>query len=182
MRIRRESSLLLLVDLQARLAPAISGHERVTRRSVALLDAARLLDVPVLASEHCPGNIGTTIEPIAQRLRPGELVGKTHFSCTDEPGLAERLTAARRAQVIVCGMEAHVCVMQTALGLAAMGLEVYVAADACGSRRDEDRDAAYARMAADGLRIATTEMAMFEWMGRADVPPFRELLKVVKGL
>ena len=85
-------------------------------------------------------------------------------------------------QVLVAGMEAHVCLMQTALGLAAKGFEVFVARDAVGSRRAEDRAAAIDRMASAGCHAATTEMAMFEWMHRADIPEFRELLELVKSL
>lgn len=182
MRLRRDASLLLVVDVQARLAPAVSGHERVVLRSVALLEAAKLLGVPAYASEHVPESIGTLVDALRDHVPAAHVLRKTHFSCADEPSLLMVLHGVRRRQVVLTGMETHVCVMQTALGLAARRFEVYVVRDAVGSRREEDREAALARLAGDGVRIVTAEMAMFEWMHRADAPEFRELLRVVKGL
>lgn len=182
MRLRRQTSLLLIVDVQARLAPAVSGQERVIARSRALIDAAKVLGVPAYASEHVPESIGPLVDSLREQLSEPNVLRKTHFSCGDEPALLMALRAARRSQVVVTGMEAHVCVMQSALGLAARGFEVYVARDAVGSRREEDREAALERMARDGVRIVTAEMAMFEWMHRADAPEFRELLRLVKSL
>lgn len=175
-------SLLLVVDVQARLAPAVANHERVIARAGALLDAARLLGVPALATEHVPEGIGATVDALRERLWPDTIVRKTRFSCADEPAALARINALGRSQVLVCGMEAHVCVMQSALGLAERGFDVFLARDACGSRRDEDRDTAVARMARDGIRVTTAESAMFEWMHRADRPEWRELLRIVKAL
>jgi isochorismate hydrolase len=182
MRLRRQTSLLLIVDIQLRLAPAVSGQERVIARSRALLDAAKLLGVPAYASEHVPEAIGPLVESLRTQLPEAHVLRKTHFSCADESTLLTGLRAARRPQVLVTGMEAHVCVMQSALGLATRGFEVFVARDAVGSRREEDRETALARMANDGVRVVTSEMAMFEWMERADAPEFRELLRLVKAL
>jgi len=180
MRIRRETSFLLVVDVQTRLAPAVAGQTEVIARCGALLDAARLLDVPALASEHCPEGIGPLVPELRARLGDGRVVRKTHFSCADEPALHARMAELHRRQAVVCGMETHVCVMQSALGLAERGFEVYVVADACGSRRAEDRAAALARLSGDGIRAVTAEMTLFEWMHRADAPGFRELLEIVK--
>lgn len=182
MRLRRATSFLLVVDVQTRLAPAVSGHDRVIARAGALLDAAKLLGVPALASEHVPEGIGPIVPDLAARLVPDEIVRKTHFSCADEPRCLERFRALSRPQALVCGMEAHVCVMQTALGLAERGFEVFVVRDACGSRREEDRETALARLGRDGVDVVTAEMAMFEWMHRADAPEFRDLLRAVKSL
>jgi nicotinamidase-related amidase len=181
-RLRRESCLLLVVDVQSRLAPAVFGQERVISRSRALVDAATLLGVPAYASEHVPESIGPLVDALRGPLPEDHVLRKTHFSCADEPTLLMALRSARRPQVLLTGMEAHVCVMQSALGLAARGLEVYVARDAVGSRREEDRETALARLAQAGVRIVTAEMAMFEWMHRADAPELRELLRIVKAL
>jgi nicotinamidase-related amidase len=175
-------SLLLVVDVQARLAPAVGGHERMIARAGALLDAAKLLGVPALATEHVPEGIGPTVAVLRERLPADAIVRKTRFSCADEPDALARINALGRSQVLVCGMEAHVCVMQSALGLAERGFDVFLARDACGSRRDEDRDTAIARMARDGVRVTTAECAMFEWMHRADRPEWRDLLRIVKAL
>jgi nicotinamidase-related amidase len=182
MRLRRDDAVLLIVDVQARLAPAVDGHARVIARCAALLDAAKLLEVPALASEHCPGAIGRLVPALAERLDPEAIFAKTHFSCADEPSGLAALGAPGRSQVVVAGMECHVCVMQTALGLAERGFEVYLAGDACGSRREEDRRAALDRMAGEGPRVTTTEAILFEWMHRADRPEFAPLLAIVKSL
>jgi nicotinamidase-related amidase len=182
MRLVAASSLLLVIDVQARLAPAVPEHERLIARAGALVDAAKLLGVPTLATEHVPEGIGHTVPVLRERLAEGAVLRKSHFSCADEPAVLARIEALGRRQVVVCGMEAHVCVMQGALGLAQRGFEVYLARDACGSRRDEDRETALARMAREGLRITTVESAMFEWMHRADRPEWRELLRLVKTL
>jgi nicotinamidase-related amidase len=105
-----------------------------------------------------------------------------HFSCADEPDCLARLGATGRRQALVAGMEAHVCVMQTALGLRERGFEVFVARDAVGSRRPEDREAALARLDGAGCHAASAEMAIFEWAHRADAAEFRAMLEIVKAL
>ncbi len=182
MRLAAATSLLVVIDVQARLAPAVPGHERLIARAGALVDAAKLLRVPALATEHVPEGIGPTVPALRERFGDDAVLPKTHFSCADEPSVLAAIEALGRRQVLVCGMEAHVCVMQGALGLAQRGFEVYLARDACGSRREEDRDAALARMASAGVRITTVESAMFEWMHRADRPEWRALLALVKSL
>lgn len=182
MRLARGQSMLLVVDVQEKLAPHVDGGERIAARCGALARAAALLGIPAFASEHCPDRIGGTIAALRPLFGDDAILRKVHFSCADEPAALERLRAAGRAQVLVAGMEAHVCVMQTVLGLAEHGFRVFVARDAVGSRRAEDRDAALERMATAGCGAATTEMAMFEWAHRADAPEFRALLALVKGL
>ena len=182
MRLRREDSLLLVVDVQEKLAPHVMDHERLTARCAVLARAAAALGIPAFASEHCPDRIGATIPALRELFAPDALLRKTHFSCADEPGVVERLAGAGRSQVLVAGMEAHVCVMQTALGLAQKGFQVFLARDAVGSRRAEDRAAALDRLGQGGCAAATTEMALFEWLHRADAPEFRALLGWVKTL
>jgi nicotinamidase-related amidase len=181
-RLRHDQSFLLVVDVQEKLAPRVAGHERLIARAAALVRAAKLLGVPVLASEHCPDRIGGTVEGLRRLVGEDAILRKVHFSCADEEGCLARFAAVGRRQVLVAGMEAHVCVMQTALGLRERGFEPFIARDAVGSQRDEDRDAALARMAAAGCEAATAEMAIFEWMHRADDARFRDALEIVKAL
>jgi nicotinamidase-related amidase len=182
MRIRRDDAFLLVVDVQQKLAPHVEGHARVIGKSAGLIRAARKLSLPVLVSEHCPELIGSTVPGLMELVSQGQVLPKTHFSCTDEPALFERLQSLKRKQAVVCGMEAHVCVMQTALGLAERGYQPFVVRDAVGSRREEDRATALERLREAGCGMATAEMAIFEWMGRADIPEFRELLGILKAI
>lgn len=184
MRIDRDHSLLLVIDIQDRLAPHIDGHEELIRRTHALLDAAELFGVPRLLTEHCPGQIGPVIEPVRSRFAAGEIFGKTCFGAADHPEFVELVRARGRRQVIVTGMEAHVCVMQAALGLRSHGLEVIVVADAVGSRaaRRHDRDLALQRMAQAGCLLAGTETVLFEWTRSGVDPGFRDVLRMVKAL
>ena len=181
MRLRRADSFLLVVDVQQKLAPHVLGHEALTRKAEALIRCAKLLDIPVLLSEHSPENIGSTVPSLAA-LAPDRILKKTHFACTDQPACLEAFRSLNRKQALVAGMEAHVCVMQSALGLLERGFQPFVVEDAVGSRRAEDRAAALERMRAAGCAMATAEMAMFEWMENADVPQFRDVLKLVKDL
>jgi nicotinamidase-related amidase len=182
MRLDRGASFLLVIDVQEKLAPHVEGHERLIARAGALVRAAKLLGVPVLASEHCAERIGRTVPMLRSLVGDDAIVGKVHFSCADEPGCLARFNALGRRQVVIAGIEAHVCVMQTALGLRERGYEPFLVEDAVGSQRPEDRAAGLQRMSAAGCSSATTEMAIFEWLHRADDARFREALAVVKGL
>jgi len=182
MRLRREDSFLLVVDVQEKLAPHVLHHSELIRRAEGLIRCARLLEVPVLLSEHSPENIGSTVPSLAGLASADRILKKTHFACTDQSALLDAFRSLKRKQVLVAGMEAHVCVMQTALGLLERGFQPFVVQDAVGSRREDDRAAALERMRAAGCAMATTEMAMFEWMENADVPQFRDVLNLVKSL
>lgn len=181
MRLRAEQSFLLVVDVQAQLAPHVYGGREVIAKCTALMRAARLLEVPVRVTEHCPDRIGHSVGEIAALAEPSDLLPKTHFCCTDEPDVIKRLDALCRKQAVIAGMEAHVCAMQAALGLAEHGYECFFVLDATGSRRAADHAAAAERLRASDVQVVTTEMVMFEWLKRADAPEFRELLKIVKS-
>jgi nicotinamidase-related amidase len=184
MRTARDSSLLLVVDIQEKLAPHVAGQQQIIRRTEALLDAAALFGIPKLLTEHCPAQIGRVIEPLRRRFAGDEVFEKTIFGAADHPRFVERLRGRGRSQVVITGMEAHVCVLQTALGLRARGFEVIVAADAVGSRepRQADRELALSRMRQAGCLLAGTETLLFEWTGSGADPQFRELLSIVKAL
>jgi nicotinamidase-related amidase len=182
MRLDRGASFLLLVDVQEKLAPHVEGHERLIARAGALARAAKLLGVPVLASEHCPDRIGRTVPQLRSLVGEDAIVSKVHFSCADEASCLARFNALGRRQVVIAGIEAHVCVMQTALGLRERGYEPFLVEDAVGSQRAQDRAAGLQRIAAAGCSSATTEMAIFEWLHRADDVRFRDALQIVKGL
>lgn len=172
-----ERSTLLLIDLQQRLMPSIAGGAAVVENARRLAEAARLLEVPVLATEQNPGGLGGTVEPLAGL--PSRTLSKTFFDATREREFASFLPSDRPG-VVVAGCETHVCVMQTVLGLLGQGRPVTLVADAVGSRAEANRDAALARAKAHGAELVTTEMVVFEWLRTSDHPRFREALRLVK--
>jgi nicotinamidase-related amidase len=184
MRIARDNSALLVIDIQSKLAPHVAGNEALIRRTDALISAAMLFGVPRLLTEHCPGQIGAVIEPMRSRFAGREIFEKTCFGAADHPEFVDLVRRTERTTVVVTGMEAHVCVMQTALGLRANGFEVAVVADAVGSRgaRQLDRELSLRRMEQSGCVLAGTETVLFEWTGGGTDPHFRAILAAVKAL
>ncbi len=177
---RAPRSLLLVVDVHEKLVPAVHGAERVIGNCAILLRAAPRLAVPMLVTEHCPERLGPTVAQLRALVRGPDIVSKVHFSCADEPALIQRIAALTRPQIVIAGMEAHVCVLQTALGLAERGFRPYVVADATGSRRPDSHAVAMERLRMADIPVVTTEMVLFEWLERADRPELRELLALIK--
>ena len=175
-------SVLVLVDIQARLAPHVEGVADIERRSRALALAAQELGIPVFVTEHCPEAIGPTVPGLRDLVPASSIVGKRHFSAMAEPALAEAIGQLDRPQVLIGGMEAHVCVLQTALGIIEAGYDCWYVQDAAGSRHAQDRLAAIERVQAAGARLVTTEMVLFEWLRGADHPAFKTVHGLIKSL
>lgn len=174
MLIRIDRSTLLLVDLQERLQPAIHEAERVLEASLWLTRVAQRLGIPVICTEQYPKGLGPTL-PVLRHLLPDEcVVEKLHFSAVPEGGLWNR-PGGDRAQFIVVGTEAHVCVQQTVLDLLAAGRRVFVVEEGVGSRRSADKALALARMRSHGADIVSREMVVFEWLRQAGTDVFREI-------
>jgi nicotinamidase-related amidase len=180
MLIRRDKSLLLVVDIQEKLAPAISESQAAVASNVRLLTAARQLGVPSFVSEQYVRGLGHSLAEIRDAAVDARFFEKTHFSCTGEPGVVELLRASKRQQVVLTGMETHVCVLQTAFGLIDAGFAVFLVADAASSRSPENRTAAIERMQAGGVHIVTGEMVLFEWLEKAGTDDFRAILPLIK--
>ena len=180
MLIDKDAAALLVVDVQARLAPAVRDGERVVERTRLLLEAARQLSVPVIVSEQYPRGLGHTDERLGE-LPPGTtVIDKTAFSCLREPRLRAYLDRLGRGQIVLCGMETHVCVLQTALDLRHAGWEVFAVADAVGSRTEASRRLGLERMRDRGIDIVDSEMVAFEWLERAGTEAFRKLMPLIK--
>ncbi len=169
-------SLLLVVDVQEKLLPAIHDHKRVVDNVVWLTRVAQKIGIPVAATEQYPKGLGRTAAALRALLPENAIAAKNHFSCVAAQCLAA-LPGADRPQVVLAGVEAHVCVLQTALELVEEGKEVYVVADCVGSRREADCELALARMRQEGVRIVAREMVVFEWLGEAGTPLFKEVSK-----
>lgn len=174
MLIDAERSLLLVVDLQAKMVPALPDGDAIVANAVWLIRVARRIGVPVAAVEQYPKGLGPLVPAIRDLLAPEAVATKHRFSCVAAKCLAG-LPGTDRAQVVIAGAETHVCVLQSALELVEDGKEVYVVADAVGSRRTFDRDVALSRMRQEGVRVVTREMVAFEWLGEAGTPLFREI-------
>jgi nicotinamidase-related amidase len=187
---------LVLVDYQQRLMPAIHEGDRVVANALRLARIAGLLGVPLWATEQNPAGLGPTVEPL-RPLVEGRVLSKMAFGAA--PVLLPRLRPQPRGNarslprhlqkaapqpgretVVVAGCEAHVCLLQTALGLLEEELEVWVVTDACSSRTERNRDAAFDRLAAAGAELVTTEMVAFEWLRDAGHPRFKEILSLIK--
>ena len=142
--------------------------------------AAARLGVPVTASEQYPASLGPTVFDLREWLAPEAAVAKLHFSCADEPAILERLAMGNRGQVILAGIEAHIGLLQSALGLKEKGYEPFVVIDASASRRPESEQAAWSRLRQAGVLTVNLEMVLFEWLRVAGTPAFDELVVLVR--
>ncbi|QFU17113.1 isochorismatase family protein [Microvirga thermotolerans] len=177
-------SHLIVVDMQERLMPAIHGGEGLLPKVRLLLRAAERLRIPVTVTEQYPKGLGPTIPQVADLLPAGTVVlPKVSFSAAGDEATARRIAALRgegRDQVVICGIEAHVCVLQTALALHATGLAVFVVSDAVSSRAPSSVSAACARLLHAGCHWIDAEMALFEWLEKAGTDDFRALSALLK--
>lgn len=177
----KNKSCLIVVDIQERLAPAMfDGGAEAIRNTGILMQAAQRMGVPVLVSEQYPRGLGRTVPQLAEYMPAGGPVEKVEFACPSNAGFASKLDALAKQQVVIAGMEAHICVLQTALKLRAQGLAVFVAADAVASRKQSSMEHAFARIEDAGGAIITTEMAVFEWLEKAGTDDFKALSKLIQ--
>ena len=178
--LKRGNAALLVIDVQDRINAVMADQSHLPRIEV-LVEACRALEVPVLASEQYPQGLGPTVERLATIL--GDTPpGKLTFSCARDEGLRRAIEDSGRNQIIVTGIETHVCVLQTAIDLINNGFEVHVPHDAVNSRRPADKDWALHRMAAAGAVITATESALFELLERCDTTDFKDVAKLIKKI
>lgn len=180
MLIRAAESALIVIDMQERLVPAMQAPARTLRNARILIKAARLMNVPVLLTEQYPRGLGATVEEIIETAGDAPVISKLHFSCMEDADFAKAFAALGRRQAVIAGMEAHICVVQTAASLMEEGHEVFVVSDATASRSAESEKACLDRLSASGAGVVTTEMAVFEWLGQAGTQAFRTLLPLIK--
>jgi nicotinamidase-related amidase len=179
-RLRAARSALVIVDVHQRLLHTIAEAARVVESCGALMKMARLLHVPIFVTEHMPHKLGPTTDALRSLVTADEIYAKRYFSAADEPSIAQPIAAAGRAQLVVAGLEAHVCVLQTAIGFAERGYRTHVVADACGSRHDQARVIAMDRLRTAAVQVVTAEMVMFEWLEHAERPEMRDLIALIK--
>ena len=179
-RIRRATAALVVVDIQERLLPAIFEKERVVENALRLIQGATALQVPVLVTEQYRKGIGPTVPEVAAAVPGFAPMEKLAFSACGAEGFVEALKTRDRQDIILCGIEAHVCVCQTCLDLVDRGFRVFVAADAISSRTSDNHQWALGRMREAGAAIVSTEMILFELLERAGTDEFRQILALVK--
>lgn len=184
LRMRRENSQLLLIDMQEKILPPIAERDTVIDRCVRLIKLAKRLQVPITVSEHYPRGLGGTTDQLSRELGNADIVlDKISFSCIGNDALRQRMDIVRdsgRGQVIVAGIETHVCVAQTVLDLIVEGYEPFIVADATSSREIASRDLGFDRLRRAGAIIVNSEMVMFEWLEKAGTQEFKDLHPLIK--
>lgn len=173
-------SQLLIVDIQVRLAPHIQETERLAFNNDRLIQASQRLKIPRLATEQNPKSLGPTIPQLRAQLLESEIAEKIHFNAYREPTIKQLIDGLDRRQLVITGTESHVCLLQTTEALLHAGYNVFVVEDACGSRSQQDKQVALARLHQAGAVIVSTEMVLFEWLERADTEDFRALLPLIR--
>lgn len=173
-------SVLVVVDVQGRLARLMHESDAMIRAQATLIRACRLLGIPVVWAEQLPEKLGSTVDELQEPLSGLEPCAKSSFGCMGDETLRERIEAGGRKQVLLCGIETHVCVWQTAAALLRDGYSVHLIADATSSRSAFNRDIAFRRMERAGVQLSNVEMVLFELMVDAGHEKFREVTKLLK--
>ena len=175
-----QNTCLVLIDIQEKLLPVMNDPEQVVKNTSVLIQAAKSLDVPILWCQQVPKALGQTVGELSSLLDGLEPINKSSFSCGGDEQFIEQIDALKPRTAILCGIETHVCVFQTATDLIQKGLDVHVIADATSSRTQENKGIGINRMAKAGAVISSTEMLLFELLRNARHEKFRELAKLIK--
>jgi nicotinamidase-related amidase len=175
-----ENTALVLIDFQERLFPVMHEKEKLLRSVLRLVRGAGVLEIPVVLTEQYPRGLGPTLPEIRALLPDIRPVEKLCFSCCDEESFCRSLETSGRRQVLVAGIEAHICVYQTAMALARAGYQVQVVADGVSSRDPENKMVSLFSLGAAGVGVTTVEMALFELLGKAGGDKFKRISEIVK--
>jgi nicotinamidase-related amidase len=171
---------LVVVDIQGKLAQLMADKETLFKNARILIQAARILEIPILWCQQVPQALGPTVPEIAELLGGVEPIDKASFSCAGHEPFNRQLDSLGRRQVLLCGIESHVCIYQTAMDLLRLDFDVTVIADAVSSRIAENKQIALARLAAEGAAVACTEMVLFDLLKTAEHPQFKPIARLVK--
>jgi|SRR3989339_587769 len=175
-----KNSALVVIDFQGNLAQAMDNKQDLFNNAEKIIRGAQALGIPVLATEQIPAKLGATIPEIARHLTGVKIIAKEDFSCWQNESFKRELTALDRKQILIIGIEAHICVYQTAMALVDAGYEVQVVADAISSRTPQNRITGIQKMAAGSVGITSTEMALFELLKTAADPRAKQIFQIVK--
>ena len=171
---------LVVVDVQGKLAQLMYDREILFKNIRILIQAVTILNIPILWCQQCPDALGPTVPEISELLSDTQPINKSSFSCCCDERFSTALQDLGRSQILLCGIEAHVCIYQTAVDLLRAGCEVSVIADAVSSRTSQNKEIGSAAARAEGAKVTSTEMALFELLRTADHPKFKQIAKLVK--
>ena len=175
-----DKSVLVIVDVQGNLAQLMHDKETLFANCVVLTKAAKILGIPIIWCQQYPKALGETIPELAELLIDETPIDKKCFSCAAHPDFITKFNELNRKQAILCGMETHVCVHQTAMHLLDRDCDVHIIADAVSSRSKKNKKIAIQSMRDESVTISSTEMALFEMLGTAEHPNFKEIAKLIK--
>ena len=176
----RAAAVLVIIDIQSNLAQAMYGRENLFANTIKLIKGFKVLNLPVIFTEQTPQKLGQTIPQIAAELGGLKPIAKETFSCWDDRNFKKQLEALSRRQVILLGIESHVCVYQTALDLISNGYNIHLVADTVSSRTKENREIGLTAMKNAGAHLTSTEMVLFELLRTAADPKAKDIFKIVK--
>lgn len=175
-----QDSLVLIIDIQERLVSALDKDIVVTK-AVKMAGAAKILNIPVLVTEQYPRGLGNTVEPLKNALPANtEIVEKTSFNALLEEGMPEKIASYGKKQIVLFGIETHICVHQTAAALLEAGYQVFIIKDACASRNKYEFKQGIEIMESNGAKISCVEITLFEWLKGAKNPKFKEIQALIK--
>ena len=178
--LKPEKTVLTIVDVQGKLAQMMSGKQALFENLQKIIKGIQALEIPILWVEQNPEGLGSTIPEVAELLAGINPISKLSFSCCKNERFIQALKAANCNQILIVGIEAHICVYQTAMDLVKLGYEVEVVTDAVSSRTVENKNVALQKMSRAGVSLTSTEMALFELLEVAEGEQFKEILKIVK--
>lgn len=176
----QEDSVLMIIDMQGNLYESMQDKQFLLENVRKLIRGMQVFGIPVIVTEQIPEKLGPTIEPVVSLLPDSPRIPKSDFSCCGDEKIMKALKAVERRQVLLCGIETHVCVYQTAVDLLGFGYDVHLVADAVSSRTVLNREIGIRKMCDEGARLASTEMVLFELIRTADDPKFKEIFSIVK--
>lgn len=178
-RLDPKSTFLLVVDMQEPFSKVIGNFDSIVSSIVLLAKVARLLGMPIIGTEQVPDKLGRTVQEIDMFLE--RKLEKRHFDVFEEEGIRDEILNLRRKKMILTGIETHICVLQTALSAASLGLEVHLVSDATGSSFPDDKEITILRLLQEGIYVTTAESVVYELLGTSDHPRFKEAIEMIKG-
>lgn len=177
--INAKNSLFLIIDIQEKLSKMLN-NDNIAANAITIAKAAGILNIPSIITEQYPKGLGTTLDEIKSALPNAKYMEKTYFSAMKEEGFKDTLKSFNKKQIIIMGIEAHICVLQTAFDLLKEGYEVFMVKNASGSRSEENKEYALQRLRHAGVQTVTTEMVLFELLEGSKNPNFKEVQALIK--
>lgn len=171
------NSILVIIDIQEKLVKAASNGEKTIINTSKISQAAQILSIPVIITEQYPKGLGATVESITGS--DAFIMEKSSFSAFKEPEFEQKINSLNRKQVILCGIETHICVLQTAIDLCKNGYEVYVLKDCVSSRSEEEQNSGLELLKQYGIKVITVEIALFQWLKSSKHPQFKDIQKLI---